>query len=128
MIVNRKAEKTGPATMTLYFRDKDANSTIDLRNKQLASSTTGHSLAPEPTDGERAVKIDMRMMHSSAILKELLNKTGAVPVVPTPQDEADVREMDELKERGEVDRAMVKKVLEAERRERAHLKAISANN
>lgn len=123
MIVNRTTDQAGPATMTLYFRDgsKDADSAAAEEGAQseIASSADGFAKAPEPAQGERTVSINMKALHSSIILKEFMEKTGAVPVLPTPQEEAELRDAEELSKRGEVDRERVRKMLEAQRREAA---------
>jgi large subunit ribosomal protein MRP49 len=119
MIVNRTTDQLGPATMTLYFRDDGAPAAAKSELPQPSSSSTGHSKAPEPSEGERAVTIDMKNRLSEVILKDFMDMTGAVPVIPTPQEEAEMRDAAELKQRGEIDRERVRKMLEAERREAA---------
>ncbi|KAK3946195.1 CI-B8 domain-containing protein [Diplogelasinospora grovesii] len=119
MIVNRTTDQLGPATMTLYFRDDGAPAASKSELPQPSSSSTGHSKAPEPSEGERAVTIDMKNRRSEVILKDFMDMTGAVPVIPTPQEEAEMRDAAELKQRGEIDRERVRKMLEAERREAA---------
>ncbi|KAK1772975.1 CI-B8 domain-containing protein [Phialemonium atrogriseum] len=125
MIVNRTTDQAGPATMTLYFRDgsKDADAAAAAAEEgaqsEIASSADGFAKAPEPAQGERTVSINMKALHSSIILKEFMEKTGAVPVLPTPQEEAELRDAEELRKRGEVDRERVRRMLEAQRREAA---------
>lgn len=120
MIVNRTTDPSGPATMTLYFRDGSSDTGTAARDgTETVSSADGLSKAPEPASGERAVTIDMKTQHSRTILKEFMEKTGAVPVVPTPQEDAEMQDMEELRKRGEVDRERVRRGLEAERREAA---------
>ncbi|KAH8888186.1 hypothetical protein GQ53DRAFT_749108 [Thozetella sp. PMI_491] len=123
MIVNRRRGTPGPATMTLYFRKEGGAATVATPTQQTPSSFEGASPAPAPVEGERTVTIDMKQMHSGVILKEFLEKTGAVPVAPTPQDEAEVRQMEDLKQRSPVDRARVKKTLDQQRAELAFMKA-----
>ncbi len=114
--------------MTLYFRQKDSTTTTDPNFKQPPSSFDGTSPAPAPAEDERTVTIDMQQMHSSAILQEFLAKTGAVPVAPTPQDQDELREMEDLKQRGVVDRVRVKKALDQQRAESAFLRAATKSS
>ncbi len=128
MIVNRRKDTEGPATMTLYFRQKDSAQPTDANMNQQSSSVEGRSPAADPSEGERTVVINMKDMHSSMILKEFLEKTGAVPVPPTQQDEAELQEMKDLEQRATVDQARVKKRLDLLRSESAFLKAAGASS
>lgn len=119
MIVNRTEDQAGPAKMTLYFRDGSSDAATTPDDPETVSSSEGVAKAPEPAQGERTVAIDMKASHSTNILKEFMEKTGAVPVAPTPQEEAEMRDAEELEKRGEVDRERMRRALEAERREAA---------
>lgn len=124
MIVNRTQNNDGPATMSIYFRQQSSSASDQQasRPQPPASQADGSAKAPAPAEGERVVTIDMKRQHSDAILADFLTKTGAVPVVPTPQEEAELRDVQELKERAAVDREVMRKHLEAERREAALMK------
>lgn len=117
MIVNRTTDQQGPATLTLYFRESSSEAAPSPAGSQLSSASDGRSKAPPPLENERVATIDMKHKHSSAILEEFLKKTGAVPVMPTPQDEAELREIKELEERANYDRARVKKKVDAAKKE-----------
>lgn len=120
MIVNRTSDQAGPATMTIYFRQSAASSSSPVTPEmQPSSSATGQSKAVEPSGDERVVTIDMKGQHSDAILREFVTKTGAVPVSPTPVEEAEMRDIEERTERAVVDREVMRRYLVAERREKA---------
>lgn len=121
MVVNRSTNQEGPATLTLYFREPGAAFTSDI--PQPSSSTEGSSKAPAPAEGERVVTIDMKNRLSDAILKEFIDKSGAVAVKPTPQDEIDLRNVEEWEAQGEVDGARVKARNELIKREKRMLAA-----
>ena len=118
MIVNRTKDQAGPATMSIYFRQGSVDATKSSKH-QLPSSAEGLSKAPSPEEDEKVVTIDMKSQHSDQILKEFLEKTGAVPVVPTPQEEIEMQEVQERKERGDIDREVMLKYLTQQRREAA---------
>ncbi|KAK7755684.1 hypothetical protein SLS62_002295 [Diatrype stigma] len=134
MIVNRSQDQAGPATMSIYFRQsavlaeaneaaaagKAGTSTIPAPlplAQQPHSSTEGECPAPAPGEGERVVTIDMKHQHSDDILGEFLAKTGATVVTPTPDEQVEQRQLDELSERAAYDRAVMKKYLDDKRRE-----------
>lgn len=121
MVVNRIEDQEGPAMLTLYFREPGATLRSDV--PQPSSSTEGFCKAPAPAEGERAVTIDMKNRHSTAILKEFMDKSGAVRIKTTPQDEATLAEVEEREANAVVDREMIRKQNEEVRRERRMIAA-----
>ncbi|KAI5864228.1 CI-B8 domain-containing protein [Durotheca rogersii] len=132
MLVNRTADTSAPAKLSIYFRQtplSDASSTTPTPAALLSkfnelplaqqphSSTSNEYPAPEPEEGERVVTIDVKNVHSDAILAEFTAKTGAVPVQPTPDELSEMRQLEELTERGAFDRAIMKKYFDDQRRE-----------
>ncbi|KAL2197244.1 CI-B8 domain-containing protein [Corynascus similis CBS 632.67] len=116
MVVNRSYDQSGPATLTLYFREPGATLPSDL--PQPSSSTQGLAKAPAPAEGERALTIDMKNRRSEAILKEFMEKSGAVSVKMSPEDEAIMREVEERERIGAIDRERIRKLNEAAKREK----------
>jgi len=136
MLVNRSKNQSGPAVMSIYFRQASSSdpagspviaalqNTLPLA-QQPHSSTENEFPAPEPAEDETVVKIDMKHVKSDAILTEFLAKTGATPVKPTPDEEVEMRQVEEREERGTFDRAIMKKWLDEKRhKERMHQLAL----
>ncbi len=120
MIVNRTTDQAGPATLTVYFRKSgQATPSTLLSNSHYSSSTTGESKAPEPGEDEKVITIDMKHQRSQAILAQFLERTGAVPVLPTPQEETEMRSEIERQERAALDRKREAERLAAARKEAA---------
>lgn len=127
MLVNRTPDQSAPAKMSIYFRQASLSSdtpsalTSKMSSLPLAqqphSSTENEHPAPEPEEGERVVTIDMKGIHSDRILEEFMAKTGAIPVHPTPDEQVEMRQVEERAERAAFDRAIVKKYLDDKRRE-----------
>ncbi|KAI0799414.1 CI-B8 domain-containing protein [Xylaria sp. FL0064] len=127
MLVNRYNDQAGPATMSIYFRQNspfsDPASTAEaVRNmpplaQQPHSSTENEHPAPPPEEGESVITINMKNVHSDVILSEFLAKTNATVIHPTPDEEVEMRQVEERTERGAIDRAIVKKYVEDKRRE-----------
>ncbi|KAK4181087.1 CI-B8 domain-containing protein [Triangularia setosa] len=115
MVINRTRDAAGPAILSVYFREPGST----LQELQTPSSSFhGFAKAPQPAEGERVLTIDMKNLASEKILEELLTKSGAVPVRPSPQDEADMAELRGLEQTGEIDRDRVKRKTDAEKREK----------
>jgi len=127
MIVNRHNDNTIAPTLTIYLRDEDSHARYDdstagpdkAPTSTLSSAWDGSAKAPLPADNERTVTIEMRNQHSSVILKEFMEKTRAVPVFPTPREQAELDDIEALRRKGEVDRETVRKMREAQKREQA---------
>lgn len=127
VIVNRHTDNAIPPTMTIYLREEDSHARYDdsaagpdnAKTSTLSSAWDGSAKAPLPAEDERTVTIEMRNQHSSVILKEFMEKTRAVPVMPTPQEQSELDEMEDLRQRGEVDRERLRKLREAQKREEA---------
>ncbi|KAI1811715.1 CI-B8 domain-containing protein [Poronia punctata] len=128
MLVNRSDNQEGPATMSIYFRNASSTDTgpsgssAILRNtlplaQQPHSSINNEHPAPPPGEDERVVTIDMKNVHSEAILDQFIAKTGATPVQPTPTEQAEMRQIDERTERAGYDRVIMKKFMDDKRHE-----------
>lgn len=104
--------------MSIYFRQGQVDATKPGKYQE-PSSTEGLSKAPVPDADEKVVTIEMKNQHSDLILKEFLDKTGAVPVVPTPQEETEMQEVEERKERSAIDREAMRKFITKQKREAA---------
>ncbi|KAI0137407.1 50S ribosomal protein mrp49 [Xylariales sp. AK1849] len=119
MLINRHTNQSAPATMSIYFRQSAAPASKNILPlaQQPHSSTTNETPAPAPEEGERVVTIEMKNQHSDTILNEFLQKTGATPVHPTAEERSEMVQVEELKERAAVDRAIMKKFHDNKRRE-----------
>ncbi|GKT46929.1 uncharacterized protein ColSpa_07110 [Colletotrichum spaethianum] len=121
MIVNRKANNEGAAVMSVYFSTTDAP--VDPSTlPQPPSSAIDNSKAQPPLEGvERVVKIDMKGKHSQEILDRFLAETKAEAILPGPEDENEMKAVEELRIKGEKDRQRNLKIREEEKREKAML-------
>ncbi|KAI0973003.1 CI-B8 domain-containing protein [Xylaria arbuscula] len=127
VLVNQSNNQDGPAIMSIYFRQTSSSSdpvstTEAVRNmlplaQQPHSSTTNEHPAPPPEEDEKVVTINMQNIHSDLILSEFLAKTGATLIHPTPDEQVEMRQVQEREERGAVDRAIVKKYIDDKRRD-----------
>lgn len=121
MIVNRGPNPTTPPTMTLYFRDRSIEIPSNTVETPVLSATHGHNKAPAPKPWEKAITIDMTNVHSEKILQDFMVKSGAVPVKPTDQEELEMREVEERRQKSLLDSEIGRKMREAHLREEAML-------
>lgn len=124
MIVNRKDTNEGTSIMSVYFRKDDAPETAGQEpvvRFQPTSSAIDASKAVEPAADERVVKIDMKGLRSEEILARFMTETRGQPVQPTPEEEAEMREVAEMQRQGAIDREAQRARLEEKRREKAVL-------
>ncbi|KAK8006504.1 hypothetical protein PG991_012801 [Apiospora marii] len=129
MIINRSSNNAGPATLSIYFRQAAAAAPTPTGSaaakvnhitplaQQPHSSTINECPAPPPAEGERVVTIEMKHQHSDAILQEFLQKTGATVLRPSPDEENEMRQAEDLKERAAIDRSIMKKYIDDKRAE-----------
>lgn len=99
----------------------------------IASSTEGKARAPEASEGETVVTINMKNVRSEDILKQFMERTGARQLEPTPEDREELVRLAELQERSVHDREVQrrfrdkiqaeKRMLEKARQEADALKA-----
>ncbi|CRK23715.1 hypothetical protein VD0002_g6269 [Verticillium dahliae] len=122
MIVNRKDSNEGPALLSIYLSDAAAAGAEPAVRIQPPSSGIDTSKAAPPAADERVVKIDMKNQRSEEILARFLAETGAQPVLPTPEEQAEMKEVEEMERQGAVDRKKQKATIDERNRERDLLK------
>ncbi|KAI1325923.1 CI-B8 domain-containing protein [Xylariaceae sp. FL0255] len=125
MLVNRNKNQEGPATMSIYFRQASADGTYPSIEEQVRtakplaqqhhSSIEDEYPAPPAEEGERVVTIDMKNIHSDAILADFLAKTGAELVHPSAEERSEMKQVEDRLERAAYDRAVVKKYVDDKR-------------
>ncbi|KAF2730510.1 50S ribosomal protein Mrp49 [Polyplosphaeria fusca] len=95
----------------LRHTDADGPAKLDIYTTKTTSDSTA------PSSSEPTHSIDVKMVNESAILQELIAKTGATVLKPTAEEEEELRDMAEFQGRSEKDRVEVRDKLMAQRRE-----------
>lgn len=109
MIVQRTADATAPATLTIYFRNAAASASATdaqapTQGSNNPSPTSGlirspephtSAAAPPPAEDETVVSLSITKHDEPEILAEFLAKTRAVVVQPTAAEEQEMRDRDE---------------------------------
>ncbi|KAI9681389.1 MAG: hypothetical protein M1817_002672 [Caeruleum heppii] len=106
MTVNRTTAQEGPATMTIFFAETNSSNTPAAP----ISSTTQASTSTEPviptiadSEVERTETIEMKHKHSTEILAQLLEVTRGRQVEATPEEEDQLRQLEEQRKTSEID-------------------------
>ncbi|PHH77890.1 hypothetical protein CDD80_93 [Ophiocordyceps camponoti-rufipedis] len=100
MIVNRHTDNESSPTLTVYFRTGPAPTQPENATEssfQLTSSRTGLCPPPSPEENERVEKIDMKDLHSNAILESFYSVTGATKLTPSESDHEEMRALETIK-------------------------------
>jgi large subunit ribosomal protein MRP49 len=112
MVVNRHWNTEAESFMTVYMRKP--NATTPTTTSIPESSFGGLAKAPAPGPEETAVKINMKMQHSEAILDQF--------IAATKEEVAEITSLVEQKKQAEVDRSHNKAVRAEKKREEDMLK------
>lgn len=125
MTVVRREGISGPATLTVHYttpehaREKNEISSTTsgpsgLNTKPVAGTTSGPPTAKVET-------IDMQYRTDSEILKLLMDLTKARELEPSEEDVTLINELEQQRQQGERDRAMMKAVNDEKRKQAAML-------
>ncbi|KAI9875212.1 MAG: hypothetical protein M1830_008755 [Pleopsidium flavum] len=116
MTVNRTTDQDGPATLTVFFAPP-SGSQSPTSSPAPTSSTSQSTLPSEHTPFERAESINMKHKREPEILALLMEVTKATPVEATPEEQAELQELEEQSRRSETDSRRSAEVNEKRQRE-----------
>jgi large subunit ribosomal protein MRP49 len=113
MTVSRSEDQEGPASLTIHF----ASSTSPAIPNP-TSSTSGDKLpSKDPAPLESTKSINMKHRNENEILEELLALTKGEVVQPSQEEQAQLRELEEVRVRSEADRVRQAAVVAAKKRQ-----------
>ncbi|KLU91887.1 hypothetical protein MAPG_10836 [Magnaporthiopsis poae ATCC 64411] len=118
---NKPAATTTATTKPSATEATTTPDTAEAKQAASRSAWDGTAQPPPPVDGERVVTIDMTHMHSTAILAELVTKTGAVAAKPNLDEAEDMAALADVKKQGEADRKLVLEYVQGQKRQKALL-------
>jgi len=120
MTVNRITDQAGPATMTIFYAPPLESSSPTA--SPAGSSSTSTSTTPSiHTPFDRTETINMKHRNESEILSLLMDLTKAIPVKATPEEEQELRQLEEENKRSELDAQRSAEVNALRKREAALL-------
>jgi large subunit ribosomal protein MRP49 len=121
MTVDRTLDQSAPAIMTLFYAPQPSTESATSAPTPL-SSTTRTSTPSDHQPFDRTDTIDMQHKTDTQILQEFMNKTKAMEVPPTPEDEQIRMELEEQNLKSEKDRALMATVNKKKRDEEERIK------
>lgn len=122
MTVDRSHEQSGPATLSVFFAPTSNTSSHSATSSPAPTSSTSGDKAPsEHKPWDKVEAIDMKHKKPEEILERLMQVTKAKAVVASPDDEVEMRELEEQRRKSERDREHVMAYNEKVRQERALL-------
>ncbi|MCJ1226639.1 hypothetical protein MMC12_003292 [Toensbergia leucococca] len=117
MTLNRTNDQSGPAILTVFFAPPAAPMASPA--PPLSTSITISPSQQMPFD--RTESIDMKHKHESEILSRLMSITNASPVLPTPEEEVEMLQMEDDRKTSEQDALTMAQVYQKMKREKALL-------
>lgn len=121
MTVNRGTDQEGPATLRVYFAPTPSTTSASSSPGVLSSSTATDSSLSTHHPVEREESIDVKHIRDSEIYSLLLGLAKAKPVVPTAEEEAELRQLKEDLEKSKQDSMVGAKYREKLKEEKALL-------
>lgn len=122
MTVDRSDDNAGPATLTVFFAPAaNPSSASALSSPAPISSTTNAKATSDHTPFERVESIEMKHKHEEEILEQLMQITKAVQVNPSPDEELEMKELEDQRARSERDAETTRVYNEKVRQEKALL-------
>ncbi|KAK2802119.1 hypothetical protein FQN50_007483 [Emmonsiellopsis sp. PD_5] len=119
--VNQTLDQTGPAMLSIYFNKTAAAAETGAAAQ--SSSEVLDALAPAPTESEVVKTLDVKNKDVRAIWAQFKAATGAEDLPITPEDQAEIEEMNRLNAKSELDRKRVAENMQAIRDQEKLLEA-----
>ncbi|KAF2829663.1 hypothetical protein CC86DRAFT_367620 [Ophiobolus disseminans] len=116
MTVNRHTDPDGPSLLHIYTKFTAAQQAAP------PSATPNAQTTLVPDTSKPAHTLNIKDQDESEILDALVKAIGATQIEPTEQEKQEMAELEDFKERSEVDRVLVREKLLKERREQELLK------
>ncbi|CAF9931772.1 MAG: hypothetical protein HETSPECPRED_008192 [Heterodermia speciosa] len=122
MTVDRSEDNTGPATLSIFFvTTTNTSSASAISSQASTSSTTASKATSDHTPFERVESIDMKHKHEEEILEQVMQITKAVKVDPSPDEELEMRQLEDQRTRSQRDAETTRLYNEKVGREKALL-------
>ena len=125
MTVNRTVDQEGPATLSIFFASPKYLS---------ATASSTHSSSKEPSTvparynvSDKVMTVHIKHKHESEILSQLLELTKGIPYDITPEEQGELRQVEDNKRSSERDREAQARLNEVRKQEKALLDQARGN-
>ncbi|KAL2828977.1 CI-B8 domain-containing protein [Aspergillus cavernicola] len=107
--VQQTKDQEGPAALTIYFAEKISNAA------SLTAAQATDKLAPKPSETEKTATVDLKNLDYKDIWTSVKMITGAQEVPATAEEEKQLQEVEQLRQRSIQDRARVAGIRQAKK-------------
>ncbi|KAL2865541.1 mitochondrial 54S ribosomal protein mL61 [Aspergillus lucknowensis] len=110
MTVKQTADQEGPAALTIYFSE-------NISNAASLSATTEikDQHAPTPSATEKTAVMNLKDLTYTDIWQKVKLATGARDLVATPEEQAELQKIEQMRQNSEADRARVASIRQAKK-------------
>lgn len=109
MTVKQTDEQNGPAALTIYFAERASAAA------QTHSANIKDKHAPAPQPNEKTAIIDTKDLDFKQIWQKVQAMTGAQEVKATPEEEEEVKKLEQMRIKSEEDKARVAGIRQAKK-------------
>lgn len=103
MTVNRRTDQEGPATLTIFFAHPPSITSASSSPIDSSSTVVENSSPSTHHPVEREESIDVKHIRDTEIYSLLMGLAKATPVLPTAEEEAELRQLKEDLEQSKQD-------------------------
>lgn len=120
MTIHRSQDQHSPATLAIVFKDSlnPSSPASELQSTESAILTT---FSPDQASNDRTEVIDVKDIRDSEIVTQLMRLTGAAQIVATPEEEAELQQLRDERERSRLDALVNSRYVEQEKQKKALL-------
>ena len=116
MTVQRTTKQSGPATLTIFFADSPSPDAAQSPAPRQSTSPQGTASDHKPFS--RTHLVNMKRKHQPEILREVLIATQAREVQATEEETAQMRELEDQRQRSQADASLQQEVRARRKREK----------
>lgn len=111
MSVQQTQDQDGPAALTIYFAERVGSTATAIAGKEPVTD----KLAPAPEDNEKTAVVDVKGLTFKEIWNRVKASTGAEELRPSSEEGAELKRLQELREKASKDRQRIQAMQQAKK-------------
>lgn len=111
MTVEQTQDQDGPAALTIYFAERVGSTATAIAGKKQISDKH----APAPDGDEKTAVVDVKGLNYQEIWSRVQASTGAEEITASPEDEAEMKRLQEISEKAVKDRERIQAMRQAKK-------------